>query len=140
MATTLQRKRACAHQGKDGLPCGATPQVDRPFCFWHDPERQEEAAEARRLGGLRRKREHAVAGAYDFQGLASVEQLRRVLEIAILDTLALDNGVARNRTLGSLAMTALKALEVGELEVRVAALEAAVRRREDVSVFHTEPG
>lgn len=103
--------------------------VGSAWCFFHDPETQQEASEARRLGGLRRRREGTVAGAYDFQGLGSVLEIRRILEIAVSDTLGLENSVARNRTLGSLAQSALRALEVGELEARLEALEATVRPR-----------
>jgi hypothetical protein len=103
---------------------------DHDFCFWHSPEHTEEVDEARRLGGLRRRRERTVAGAYEFAGLATVGDIRRLLEVATIDTLALDNGVARNRTLAYLAQTALKCLEVGELEERVALLEAAVKSRD----------
>ncbi len=56
--------------------------------------------------------------------------IQRVLEVAATDTLALENSVARNRTLAYLSQTALKALEVGELEERLALLEAAVRKRD----------
>ncbi len=56
----------------------------------HSPQYGEEIAEARRLGGLRRRRrEVALAGAYEFNGLVSVADLRRLLEIAALDTPAL---------------------------------------------------
>ena len=44
-------------------------------------------AEARRLGGLRRRREVAVSGAFDFVGLQNVPDIRRLLEVAMLDTL-----------------------------------------------------
>ena len=57
----------------------------------HSPEHAAEAAEARRLGGLRRRREVAVTGAYEFPGLQSVADIRRILEIAVLDTLGLEN-------------------------------------------------
>jgi hypothetical protein len=36
---------------------------DVAFCFWHAPGNEEEVAEARRLGGLRRRREKTVSGA-----------------------------------------------------------------------------
>ena len=39
----------------------------------------------------------------------------------------LENSVARSRTLASLAQVALRALETGELESRIAMLETAVR-------------
>lgn len=53
-----------------------------------------------------------------------------MLEIALLDTLSLENGVPRNRTLIRLVQTSLKALETGELEERVEALEATLKHRE----------
>ena len=78
-----------------GERCRATPMRDVPYCFWHNPESADEAREARRLGGMRRRREGAVAGAYEFDGLGSAADLRRVLEIAAVDALALENSVAR---------------------------------------------
>jgi len=97
----------------------------------HSPEHAEEVAEARRLGGLRRRREIAVTGAYEVGDLGSIGGIRRVLEIAVLDTLGLENSVARSRALAYLASVALKALEVGEQEKRIEALEAAVSTRSD---------
>ena len=41
-----------------------------------------------------------------------------------MDTLAMENSIARNRALGALAQQAVRLLEVGKLEDRVAALEA----------------
>ena len=107
----------------------------------HCPEHAAEAAEARRLGGLRRRREVAVSGAYDFLGLQSVGDIRRLLEVAVLDTLGLENSIARSRTLGYLAVAALKLLEVGELEQRLATLESALRgpRALPEPVFGADP-
>jgi len=120
---------SCRAVKDDGQPCRAPRLRDSEFCFWHSPEHAEEAAEAQRLGGLRRRREKAVAGAYDFDGLDSVPKARRLLEIAALDSLALENSVARSRTLAYLAQVALKALEVGELAERIEALERLVAPR-----------
>ena len=130
--------RACSYVKANGQRCGAPPLLDGTLCFWHSPEKAEDLADAQRMGGLRRKREKTVATAYSVDGLRDVDQLRRVLEIALVDTLSLDNGVPRNRTLITLVMTGLKALETGELEDRVAALEAAVRGREAPPVFDAE--
>ena len=120
---------ACRAQQADGTPCQAPPLRDGPHCFWHAPETQVEAQEARRLGGLRRRREHTLAGVYDLEGVATLEQIRRVVEIAILDALELPNAVARNRTLGSLAQTAQRILETDEFATRLEALEMALQRR-----------
>ena len=121
--------RNCRAKNEKGEPCRQAPLQDGDFCFWHSPDHAQEAAEARRLGGLRRRKEKAVSGAYDIEGLESVGAIRRLLEIAALDTLSLENSVARSRTLAYLAQVALKALEIGEFQERLQALEAAVGPR-----------
>jgi hypothetical protein len=121
--------RTCKALKDDGSRCQAAPLHGGQFCLMHSPEHAEEMAEARRLGGLRRRREKAVSGAYDFEGLADVVQVRRLLEIAVLDTLSLENSVARSRTLAYLAQVALRALEVGDLAERIEALERLVAPR-----------
>jgi hypothetical protein len=94
------------------------------------------------LGGFRKRREAAVIGAYDLEGLETVAGLRRLLEIAVVDTLGLDNSVSRSRTLTYQVMVAAKLLETGELEQRIALLEAAVngQRTPATPVFNAEPG
>jgi len=67
--------RTCKARNESGDPCRQAALREGDFCFWHSPDHTDEAAEARRLGGLRRRREKAVAGAYDLEGLASVEQI-----------------------------------------------------------------
>jgi hypothetical protein len=98
----------------DGHACRAGPQRDRPFCFSHDPERTEEAAEARRLGGLRRRKEGTIAAAYDLPGLDTVVGIRRLLDIVVTDGVGLDNGIPRLRVLISTAVAAMNLLKVGE--------------------------
>jgi hypothetical protein len=130
----------CAGTQRDGRRCGAPPIRGDRFCLFHSPEREDEAAEARRLGGLRRKRERTVVGAYDLEGLASVPALRRLLEVVAIDTLSLDNGIARSRTLIALVATAAKLIELGEVEDRLTRLEAAVsERRDPMPVFPSTP-
>lgn len=103
---------------------------DSDFCFWHSPDHTEEATEARRLGGLRRRRERAVAGAYEVDSLDTVAAIRRVIEIVTLDALGMEStSVARGRLLIAAMQTAAKLLETGELEERLAAVEAALGPR-----------
>lgn len=83
----------------DGRRGGAPALRDGSLCFWHEPEKADEVADARKLGGLRRRRERTVAVAYDLAGLDSVESIRRVVEIALFDALGLDNSIARARVL-----------------------------------------
>ena len=119
----------CAALASGGVPCRQAPLTGRDHCYWHDPDNAEEAQEARRLGGLRRRRERTVAGAYEFDGLATAEQIRRLVEIAVVDTLGLENSVARARTLAYLAQTAAKLLEIGDLEDRLHEVESALEPR-----------
>jgi len=65
----------------------------------------------RRVGRLRLRR------------LESIESIRRILEIATLDALGLDNSIARARVLIAAAMAATNLLKVGEFEERLAAVE-----------------
>jgi hypothetical protein len=122
---------ACAGQLPNGQRCRSWPIRGEAYCLWHSPEREDEAADARRLGGLRRRREKAVSGAFDFGGLDSIQSIRRILEIATIDTLGLDNSVVRSRTLISAAVAAAKLPETGELEARLAALELALSSARD---------
>lgn len=123
-------RRRCADAKADGSPCAMAPLRDRPYCFSHDPERAEEAAEARRLGGLRRRREGTIAVAYDLPGLDTVGGIRRLLDIVVTDGVGLENSIARLRALISAAVAATNLLKVGELEDRLSALEAVVGHRD----------
>lgn len=119
---------SCSGTTRDGGPCRATPLRDESTCVFHGTEHQEEVAEGRKLGGLRRRRERTLVHAYDIEGLASVAALRRLLEIAALDCLALENSLARSRTLVAIVAAGSRLLEVGELEARLTALESAIGR------------
>jgi hypothetical protein len=121
--------RGCVYAKADGQPCRMAPLHDRPYCFSHDPERAAEAAEARRLGGLRRKKEGTIAVAYDLPGLDTVAGIRRVLEIVVSDSVGQEHGIARLRVLIAAAGAATNLLKVGELEERLEALELAVAAR-----------
>ena len=119
-------QRQCAYRSKTGEPCRAAPVKDSQYCIMHSPEHAQEIQEARRLGGLRRRREVTVSGAYDVESLSSIEGIRRLIEVAIIDTLSMENSISRNRTIAYLALAALRTYEVSELEQRISALEQSV--------------
>jgi hypothetical protein len=133
--------RQCIFRKGNGEPCRAAPLRDGDQCLMHSPEHAKEMAEARRLGGMRRKREVTVAGAYDIGSLDNVGEIRRLIQIAVFDTLGLENSISRSRTLGYLAGVATKLLEVGELEQRLSMLEQAVlgKAANPERVFDVEP-
>ncbi len=123
--------RSCDFVKEDGERCQAPPLHESAYCFVHDPENAEAMAEARRLGGLRTRKEKAVQGAFDVEGLDDAGQIRRLLMIAAVDALSLDNTIARARTLVLVAQAAAKLLEAHELEERLEALESTLKPREE---------
>ncbi|MFI5259946.1 MAG: hypothetical protein ACHQ01_10120 [Candidatus Limnocylindrales bacterium] len=101
---------------------------DEADCFWHSPDHAQEAQNARRLGGLRRRREKTITAAYEIEGLGSVDGIRRVLDIVVADALGLENSVGRSRVLIAAAMAATRLLEVEEIESSRGLLATEVAR------------
>ena len=133
--------RACSHQSPEGRACRATPLRDGPFCFWHSPDTADELAEARRMGGLHRRKKRTVATIYGFGGLRSIEDNQGLLETIAVETLGLENSIARNRALTAIVATGARLIELGDLAARIAAIEAALgprRRADEDSVFPAE--
>jgi hypothetical protein len=125
----MKERRRCAGFNEAKEPCGSAPPLDAEFCLWHDPQRTQEAAEARRIGGARSRRAATVAAIYEVGDLRSVESIRDVLKVNLLETFAQDNSIARSRAVTSALTVAAKLLGVGDLEKRVAEIEAAFAPR-----------
>jgi hypothetical protein len=113
----------CEARTRAGDSCRATPLTGRPYCFTHDPEAAEVRRAARRRGGERSRRRPV-----ELVELRTPEDVRAVLERLLAETLALRNSTPRNRCAGYLLSLLLKAVEVGELEERIAELEAREAR------------
>jgi hypothetical protein len=111
----------------------------------HHPDHADEVAEARRLGGLRRRKEATLASVYDLGEPGTIEGATRLIHIAALESLSLQNSVPRNRTLIAAASASVRVIETTELEARIAALESAVgldakRQQRDEPAFpESEP-
>jgi hypothetical protein len=125
-------RRWCAGTRPDGAPCRSRPLRDGDRCMFHDPAHATEAAEARRLGGLRRRREGTIWAAFETEDLRTVDGLWRMLEIVFVDTLHLDNGLGRNRTLLAGISSATRLMTAEDVERRLAAIERALRPAGDV--------
>lgn len=125
MASTSKR---CKATNRRGEPCAAYACKDSDYCYWHDPDKAAERKAARRKGGLARHgRSIGVTGDPEPVAISSVADVVRLLEQAVNDVLRLENSIQRARAIGYLAGVIVKALELGELEERVAALEAALK-------------
>ena len=121
--------RTCKALNENGEPCGQAPLTGREFCFWHDPEFEKQAAEARRAGGAKRAREQSLKAIFDYYGVETIEDLRRVHDIATTDLLALENSVARNRALLSSVDTGLRLIEAGELTRQIEEIRRVLEPR-----------
>ena len=125
-------RRLCKALKQDDSACGSFPLHDGEFCYMHTPENADAMQEARRVGGLRKRREGTLEVIYEVDGMETVLQLRRVLKIAVMEALGLENSPARLRLLLNAVAVGAKLLETGELEDRVAELESVVKPRTDV--------
>jgi hypothetical protein len=65
------QRRMCSASTVHGAPCRMRPLRGEERCLSHHPDYAEKAAEARRLGGMRRRHEKAVATSYNITTLES---------------------------------------------------------------------
>ena len=119
----------CVSKNRRGLPCRAPVLEGCDRCYWHHPGKAAERKAAQSRGGRARHGRRMGAGTSGPVEIKNVADVIRVLTMAINDARDLETSVQRARTLGYLAGVALRAVEVGGLEERVAALEAMLRRR-----------
>lgn len=122
-------KRPCGATTTSGAPCRAWALREYRHCFRHSPEHAEEAAEASRLGGLRKRKEATVATIYDFDGFDAPEDVLRLLEVAVTDTLSLENSTKRTRTLVYAASVAIRVWETIHFDRRLRQVELAMGLR-----------
>jgi hypothetical protein len=90
------------------------------------------------MGGLHRRKKRTVATIYGFGGLRSIEDHQALLETITIETMALENSLARNSAVTRMIATGAKLIELGDLESRIAAIEATLgpkRRSDDDAAF-----
>ena len=120
--------RGCEERNADGSPCGMAPMQAERWCFNHHPEKKAERAAARERGGKHRKRVRVVAlPASEPVRLRSAGDVQDALERTVTEVLQLDPSPAKYRVLSNLYNLALRGIEVGEMENRLAALEQQLR-------------
>jgi len=114
----------CKATTSTGEPCQAPSQRDSDFCFHHDPSQAPARAEARKRGG---RHSHGLQmdpdSIPDIQ-ITSVADVLELLSVAATDILLSKPSLSRARAICYLSTACLKALETGELEGRIVALEA----------------
>ena len=114
----------CQADNLKGQPCGAAALKGDDFCYMHSPSKAEERAQARKLGGYRTRRPHGSARSP--RRVRSIGHVLKLLDYALGETLELENSITRGRLLVALAGEYIKALDVGEFEQRLQAIEQKV--------------
>ena len=125
----------------DGSRCAARPLARSIFCYFHNPAKAHERQEAQRAGGIERSRRAAVLPLetpdWPVRNSSDVAQL-------LVETLSqvrrgqLDTKVATY--VDSLSGILLKALAMGPLEERLAALETLLKHQPSQVVTYVGPG
>jgi hypothetical protein len=110
----------------DGTRCRANTIAGSEFCFFHDPAKAREREDAQRAGGSMGKAKVLPPDTQDVP-LASTADAVRFLGQTINQVRRgeIDPRVAN--TIGYLSATLLRALEQGDIERRLAELEAIIK-------------
>lgn len=111
----------CKAKTQGGKQCQAKARTGRAYCFTHDPASARDRAAAHRKGGQRTRTEHGAAELP--RQVNTIEQARGILEYTLAEIGNHENSLARARVLIALFDSFIKALEIGELEQRIKALE-----------------
>lgn len=124
----LPAASACKASRKDGRPCTAPVLLPSGYCFAHDPDNQATAACARADGGRAHSRAARVKASAARPEPALAAVLRPVLDRLLGAMTRVEDGAltpAQAQALVALAGAVVKVYTAGELEERMATLEAA---------------
>lgn len=115
--------KICKATKLDGQPCGTYALAGGEYCFAHDPARAGERAAARKMGGYNRKTAHGASPTDLPAQVRTLEDVYRLLDYTLAETVALDNSIIRSRALIALADTYGKLFTGADLENRITRLE-----------------
>ena len=113
---------SCKAKTKQGKPCKAQAQRGRSYCFTHDPAQAKARAKAHRKGGHRTRTPHGNESLP--RKVRTLEEAQAILDYTLSEIEHMPNSLQRARVLIALFDSFVKALEIGELEARISALEA----------------
>jgi hypothetical protein len=140
MARNQEPARICRHVRPDGRPCQANAINGSSFCFFHDPAKAEARQGARSAGG-RKHRAATLAATVPDLPLKTVGDVSELLALTINHVRRGELDPRVGNCVGYLAGVLLKALEQGDIETRLSALEVSVNRprRDEPAMFDVDP-
>jgi len=118
-ATKRNGKRCTTKAGPDG------------FCSFHNPAHGKARAEGRKRGGQRHRVPHVADSSAVPKQVRTLDDVLAVLDYALAEAMPLENSVQRGRLLVQIAHAFIEAIKTGELEQRLAAIEAALKGKSD---------
>jgi hypothetical protein len=119
----------CIAKTKRGVRCPNPAGASSDYCFSHDPARASARAAAHKRGGRARHTPHNPNAPALPADVRTLDDARAILAHVLAEALVMDNSIQRGRLLVSVATAALEFVKVGEIEVRLAAVEAALKAR-----------
>lgn len=108
----------------NGKRCKAKPATGADFCFIHDPSQAQKRAQARRKGGEATRTPHGGTLAIIPTEINTIQDARKILIYALAELAPMENSLQRVRAYLALFDSFVKSIEIGEIENRLAALEA----------------
>ena len=118
----------CEYQ-KNGKSCKAYALHNSTYCFIHDPQNVKKRAEARKKGGFHRR--VIKRAEHEYYAISSIKDINTILEKAINEACSLESSQSQLRVLAYLCQTALKGLELGNLEERLNVIEEKFAKMEE---------
>lgn len=114
----------CKATTKSGKPCRAAAVKNSKFCMIHAPHLGAKRAQARKRGGQTHRTPHGASAEILPDRITSIQDAQKILDYVMRELLPMDNSIQRARVLIALFEAYARALEVGEIEARLGALEA----------------
>ena len=113
----------CKQKTKGGLPCKMPAIAGGKYCFTHDPQSAGDRAKAHKAGGLRQRADHAGDPEKVPTSARTLAEAMQILDYTLAEAIPLENSIQRGRLLIALVAGYISAIQVGELEARLIALE-----------------
>jgi hypothetical protein len=117
----------CKAKTQNGQPCQAQAIKDSKYCFIHDPAQGAARAKARKRGGERHRTPHGGDASTILSDVKTLEDAKKILIYTLAEIMPMENSLQRARVLIALFDSFVRALEIGELEERITALEDLLR-------------
>jgi hypothetical protein len=97
------------------------------YCFNHDPKKSRQRAQARKAGGQARHTPHFADLSRLPADVKTIDDANQILAYTLSEVAGMENSIARARVLLALHESFLRAIEIGQHEERIAALEARLK-------------